>query len=93
MIFQLGFKLNIPDKDVQATFDLDTGLTGFVEKLGDSYQEYLFQAAPVEFKKAFLDKLLDQAVEKPYLNSKISRKSKQADALSNFWKEQNNSDS
>ena len=59
MIFQLGIDLNIPDKDVQAIIDLDTGMIGFTEKSGDNTVEFPYQQSPPEFKKAFLDLLTE----------------------------------
>lgn len=86
MIFQLGIQLNVENKDVQATLDLDTGLVGFVEKSGSEYSEYHYFSAPIEFKKALVERLVEHAAEKSYGNLKISRKSELAAALTDFSK-------
>ena len=78
MIFQLGIDLKIKDKEVQAVIDLDTGLIGFTDKNG---KEFLFKEAPLEYKRAFTERMSVSSSEKCFLNSLISRKGELAKKL------------
>lgn len=74
MIFQAGVKLNIKNRDIQVNFDFDTGLIGFTEKINDELIEYYYSGAPLEFKKAFIERFENIFVEDRHLNFKICRK-------------------
>ena len=74
MIFQMPFDLDIEEKVVQAIIDLDTGFIGFTELNGKELIEYDYIEAPVEFKKAFADKLEVLFADKSLGNIKICRK-------------------
>ncbi len=74
MLFQASVKLNIENRDVHVNFDFDTGLIGFTEKIKGELKEYYFSGAPLEFKKAFLERFENVFAEDRHLNFKICRK-------------------
>lgn len=74
MVFQAGVKLNVENRDVQVIFDFDTGLIGFTEKINGELKEYFYSGAPLEFKKAFLERFEAIFAEDRHLNFKICRK-------------------
>ena len=74
MVFQGGVTLNIENRDVQVNFDFDTGLIGFTEKINGELKEYYYPGAPLEFKKAFLERFENIFVEDRHFNFKICRK-------------------
>ncbi len=75
MIFQGGIDLDIKDRKVQAILDMDTGMIGFTELVGDKQVEYFYTKAPVEFRLAFIRKMETQFSPKCLLNFPISHKS------------------
>ena len=73
MIFQGSFDLEIEDKVAYATVNFETSLIGFVEKRGESEIEYSFLQSPIEFRKAFLEKLIPIMSKSIQMNFKIYR--------------------
>lgn len=73
MIFQGSFKLEIDSQNVYAVFDFDTGLLGFVRK-GEEEEELTFLQSPVEYRKAFIEKLIPLMSSSIHTNWKICRK-------------------
>ncbi len=84
MIFQAGINLDIENRDVQAIIDLDTGLIGFTEKVGDKTEEHYYTKSPIEFRVAFLNKIESLCVNNSHMNFKICRKEQLSDVVRNF---------
>jgi len=74
MIFQAPIDLEIENIKAQAIIDLDTGFIGFSEIKNGETIEYSYAGSPVEFKKAFLNKIEPLFAEKSLGNFKICRK-------------------
>ena len=85
MIFQFAIDLEIEGKNAQAVIDLDTGMIGFVEKDNSDMKEYNFLESPLEFKKAFIDRLEDKTSKILFSNSIICRKGEAGKLLSEHW--------
>jgi len=75
LIFQTSLKLEVGNRDVYLVIDLDTGVLGFTEKLGESYEEFTFRSAPSEFKLALVKCLEEISGPEHRTNSLINRKS------------------
>ena len=87
MIFQLPIDLEIPEKTVQAIIDLDTGLIGFTELVDSHTMEYHFLESPIEFRKAFLEKMERSVAEKSLGNLKICRKDEKVKRVNKIFLE------
>ena len=86
----MAIDLNIEGKEAQAIIDIETGLIGFVEKLGKETIEYNYFNCPKNFRIAFIEALTGIAAEKHNSNFEICRKAEAAEMLQNLWK--NNSE-
>lgn len=84
MIFQAGINLDIEDKDVEAVIDLETGLIGFTEKVGDKTEEFYYTKSPIEFRVAFLNKIESLCVSNSHMNFKICIKEELSSVVHNF---------
>ena len=74
MIFQISIELELPNKDVHAVIDFDTGLTGFNEILEGKEIEYTYLSAPIDYRVALLTKLEPMSATSRRFNSLIRRK-------------------
>ena len=72
-------------KDVRANIDFDTGMIGFREVKGEEVIEFGFFGCPIEYKKAFLEKLMPMFSEKHALNGLIYRKGEATEMLRNHF--------
>ena len=74
MIYQLPIDLDIENKTVQAIIDLDTGFIGFNELKGNECVEFNYVESPVEFRKAFIERMMPFIANNKSVNFKVSRK-------------------
>lgn len=85
MIFQLPVNLEIENRNVQAILDLDTGFVGFTEEVDGKSVEYFYQEGPIEFRKAFFEKIKVIGDQKNLVNFKISRKNDTMKEIGKFF--------
>lgn len=87
MIFQANIDLEVPDKDIHAVIDFDTGLIGFTERVGEKEIEYSFYDVSAEYKIALFNKLEPILSSNQRMNLKICRKTEAANLIRKALKE------
>ena len=87
MIYQAPIDLEIENRQAQVIIDFDTGFVGFAEIKNSVTIEYTYAESPVEFKKAFLNKIEPLFARKSLGNYKICRKNEKMQIISKILKE------
>jgi len=91
MIFQVPIDLELKDKKVQAIIDFDSGFIGFTESINGEEIEYYYGESPVEFKKAFLNRLEPIIGKRSLTNFKVCRKNENMKFVNKYLLENSNS--